>query len=85
MGIRYGSRAGSGAAGALCCDNRGFAGGDTHSIMNNPQPTAARKHMRPHVCTHCPARSLAQYRHTDIGTRSCSQAHAHTKFTHALT
>lgn len=41
MGLRYGNRASTGAAGALCCDNRGFAGGDIHSIINNPPPTAA--------------------------------------------
>lgn len=41
MRLRYGNRARVGAAGALCCDNRGFAGGDTHCIMNNPPPAAA--------------------------------------------
>lgn len=34
----------------LCCDKRGFAGGDSHSIMNNQPPTAAHTmHTRAHL------------------------------------
>lgn len=31
VGLRYGNRASAGAAQTLCCDNRGFAGVDTHT------------------------------------------------------
>lgn len=54
MGPRYGNRASAEAAGALCCDNRGFAGGDTHSIMNNRplQRTQTRIYTHVHLHAH---------------------------------
>lgn len=59
MGLRYGNRASAGAAGALRCDNRGFAGADIHSIMNNPPPTAAHAaHANTHVQTEKLAHAL---------------------------